>query len=160
MLTLLILFLWSGGRVQASSKVEQAKHYVHKSRTALRWITTHKRLYRNSRVYHSTIVTWRVNLEYWEKQLAKLTYTLPPHYSAWLCIHSYEGSWRDPNPPYYGGLQMDWAFMSTYGHKLLQSKGPANNWTPLEQMWVAEKAYSSGRGFYPWPNTARMCGLL
>ena len=84
----------------------------------------------------------------------------PPHYSAWLCIHSHEGSWTDDGAPYYGGLQMDWSFMSSYGGHLLRAKGPANNWTPLEQMWVAERAYSSGRGFYPWPNTARMCGLL
>jgi hypothetical protein len=27
-------------------------------------------------------------------------------------------------------------------------------------MWVAERAYRSGRGFYPWPNTARACGLI
>ena len=31
----------------------------------------------------------------------------PPHKSQWLCIHGYEGSWTDPNSPYYGGLQMD-----------------------------------------------------
>lgn len=55
---------------------------------------------------------------------------------------------------------MDYSFMSSYGSSLLSSKGTANNWTPLEQMWVAEKAYSSGRGFYPWPNTARECGLI
>src|SRR5262249_60649066 len=30
-----------------------------------------------------------------------------PHKSAWLCIHRFEGAWTDPNPPYYGGLQMD-----------------------------------------------------
>jgi hypothetical protein len=25
---------------------------------------------------------------------------------------------------------------------------------------VAERAYRSGRGFYPWPNSARACGLI
>ena len=84
----------------------------------------------------------------------------PPHRAAWLCIHRYEGAWNDPNPPYYGGLQMDWSFMRTYGSELLRRKGTADNWTPLEQMWVAERAYRSGRGFYPWPNTARYCGLI
>lgn len=83
----------------------------------------------------------------------------PPHYSAWLCIHRYEGSWTDSGSPYYGGLQMDYGFQATYGGKLLRSKGTADHWTPLEQMWVAEEAYKS-RGFYPWPNTARMCGLI
>jgi hypothetical protein len=84
----------------------------------------------------------------------------PPHYGAWLCIHRYEASWTDAGAPYYGGLQMDWSFMASYGGELLRRKGPAGNWTPLEQMWVAERAYHSGRGFYAWPNTARYCGLI
>ena len=84
----------------------------------------------------------------------------PPHKSAWLCIHHYEGAWTDPSPPYYGGLQMDLGFQRTYGRELLRRKGTANHWTPLEQMWVAERAHRSGRGYYPWPNTARYCGLI
>jgi hypothetical protein len=84
----------------------------------------------------------------------------PPHKAQWLCIHRYEGAWNDPNPPYYGGLQMDYGFMATYGRHLLRRKGTADGWTPLEQMWVAERAHRSGRGFYPWPNTARYCGLI
>jgi hypothetical protein len=84
----------------------------------------------------------------------------PAHKRSWLCIHRYEGSWRDGGGPYYGGLQMDISFMRSYGAALLRTKGTAEHWTPLEQMWVAEKAYRSGRGFTPWPNTARMCGVL
>jgi len=84
----------------------------------------------------------------------------PPHYAAWMCIHRYEGAWNDPNAPYYGGLQMDTSFQRAYGGHLLRTKGTADNWTPLEQMWAAEKAHASGRGFSPWPNTARYCGLL
>ena len=84
----------------------------------------------------------------------------PAHRSAWLCIHRYEGSWRDDGGPYYGGLQMDIGFQEHYGRMLLRAKGTANHWTPLEQMWIAERAYQSGRGFYPWPNTARYCGLI
>jgi hypothetical protein len=83
-----------------------------------------------------------------------------PHKTAWLCIHRYEGSWSDPNPPYYGGLQMDLGFMRTYAPGLLRMKGTADHWTPLEQMWAAERAHRSGRGFYPWPNAARYCGLI
>ena len=79
---------------------------------------------------------------------------------AWLCIHRYEGSWTDRGGPYYGGLQMDISFQQSYGWHLLRHKGTADHWTPLEQMWVAERAYRSGRGFYPWPNTARACGLI
>jgi hypothetical protein len=84
----------------------------------------------------------------------------PPHKRQWLCIHRYEGSWTDPNAPYYGGLQMDLSFQRTYARRLLRRKGTADHWTPLEQMWAAERAHRSGRGFYPWPNTARYCGLI
>ena len=84
----------------------------------------------------------------------------PPHKLAWLCIHHYEGSWTDPGPLYYGGLQMDLGFQQRYGAALLHRKGTANHWTPLEQIWTAERARRSGRGFYPWPNTARFCGLI
>jgi hypothetical protein len=85
---------------------------------------------------------------------------LPAHYSAWLCIHRYEGSWTDSGDPYWGGLQMDRQFMSTYAPRWLLRRGWANVWTPAEQMLVAERAYESGRGFWPWPNTARECGLI
>jgi len=84
----------------------------------------------------------------------------PQHKSQWACIHRYEGAWHDGGAPYWGGLQMDMSFMRTYGSHLLRMKGTADHWTPLEQMWVAEKAHRSGRGFGPWPNTARACGLL
>jgi len=83
----------------------------------------------------------------------------PPHRTQWLCIHRYEARWTDPDAPYYGGLQMDREFQATYGAVLLRRKGTADHWTPLEQMWVAERAYKT-RGFWPWPNTARYCGLL
>lgn len=84
----------------------------------------------------------------------------PPHRHAWRCIHRYEGAWDDPNAPYYGGLQMDVSFQRTYGRRLLRTKGTADHWTPLEQMWVAEQALRAGRGFYPWPTAARLCGLI
>jgi hypothetical protein len=83
----------------------------------------------------------------------------PPHAEAWACIHAHEAAWTDPDPPYFGGLQMDLAFQQAWGADLLARKGTANRWTPLEQMWVAERAYRSGLGFAPWPNTAAMCGL-
>lgn len=108
---------------------------------------------------HKKALKWHTNLYYRYNQKYQKT-LLPPHYNEWLCIHRYEGSWTDPNAPFYGGLQMDIGFQQTYGASLLKSKGTADNWTPLEQMWVAEKAYHSGRGFYPWPNTARYCGLI
>ena len=62
--------------------------------------------------------------------------------------------------PYWGGLQMDRAFMRQYAPRHLLRRGWANTWSPVEQMWVAERALRAGRGFYPWPNTARICGLI
>jgi hypothetical protein len=80
--------------------------------------------------------------------------------NAFLCIHRYEGSWTDPNPPYFGGLQMDYSFMRSHGAWALRRWGTADHWPPSVQISVAISAYRSGRGFYPWPHTARMCGLL
>jgi hypothetical protein len=97
------------------------------------------------------------------RHVAKRTWTRaqhPPHAPAWRCIHRFEAAWRDSAPPYYGGLQMDLGFQRTYGRYLVRRKGTADRWTPLEQMWVAERAFRAGRGFYPWPNSARSCGLI
>jgi hypothetical protein len=55
---------------------------------------------------------------------------------------------------------MDVSFMKTYGKYVFMKKGTANNWTPVEQMWTAEHALWSGRGFFPWPNTAHYCGYI
>jgi hypothetical protein len=103
----------------------------------------------------------------WERRAASAERLAahPPHRAQWLCIHRYEQNpaqgWRThTGNGYYGGLQMDIHFQRAYGPELLRRKGTANNWTAVEQMWVAERAHQSGRGFYPWPNTARYCGLL
>lgn len=99
--------------------------------------------------------TWRHRARVVQRRARRV-----PHRRAWLCINRYEGSWTDPEAPYWGGLQMDRQFQRTYGRYLLRKKGTANRWKPREQMWTAEKARRSGRGFYPWPNTARRCGLI
>ena len=83
----------------------------------------------------------------------------PPDFAGWLCIHHYEGSWRDSGSPYWGGLQMDLSFQTRYGRWLLRHKGTADHWSPLEQIWVAVRAART-RGFSPWPSTARSCGLM
>jgi hypothetical protein len=101
-------------------------------------------------------------LDVWRRRHIRVrrAFRRPPHKAAWLCIQRHEAPWHDPGAPYYGGLQMDLTFQRLYGRDLLRRKGTANKWTPLEQMWVAERALRAGRGFYPWPNTARACGLL
>ena len=77
----------------------------------------------------------------------------------WMCIHGHEGAWNDPNGPYHGGLQMNSGFMAAYGGDLLKRYGTADHWPPAAQVAVAERAYDA-RGFSPWPNTARACGVL
>ncbi len=113
-----------------------------------------------TRVHASTLVArrdaWRAHAAHARRRFV----AGPPHRRAWLCIHRYEGSWKDRGAPYYGGLQMDISFQRHYAPRVLRTKGTADRWLPLEQMWVAERAYRSGRGFYPWPNTARYCGLI
>jgi hypothetical protein len=105
--------------------------------------------------------TWVLQL--WKRRARAVTTRARkvPHFAAWACIHRYEASWsaRTGNG-YYGGLQMDISFMRHYGAYLLRKKGTAEHWSPIEQMWVAERAYRAGRGFYPWPHTARACGLI
>jgi hypothetical protein len=98
---------------------------------------------------------WRIRAE-----RARFRAHHPPHLAEWRCIHRWEGSWTDPNSPYYGGLQMDLAFQRAYGLGLLRHKGTANHWAPYEQMWVAERALKAGRGFHPWPLTALKCWLI
>jgi hypothetical protein len=79
---------------------------------------------------------------------------------AFLCIHSHEGSWTDPRPPFYGGVQMNLRFQRTYGDWALKAFGTADHWPISVQLAVAIRAKVSGRGFGPWPNTARYCGLI
>lgn len=99
----------------------------------------------------------------------------------WNCIHRYErgadGWATNTGNGYYGGLQMDKEFQRDHGLDYLLKKGTAGNWTPREQMAVAERAkrgirtsrdehgrvymwQDRPRGYNPWPNTARKCGLL
>lgn len=81
--------------------------------------------------------------------------------SAFTCIHLYEGAWdANTGNGYYGGLQMDYGFQSTYGGEFLRRWGTADRWPAWAQLTAAVRAYRSGRGFGPWPNTARACGLL
>ncbi|MBI2009302.1 hypothetical protein HYS84_02730 [Candidatus Saccharibacteria bacterium] len=123
---------------------------------------------------------WHIKQERWLRreigETNKLIRTnLMGDIPAWSCIHRYEATWHyDKDAPghngtYDGGLQMDLEFQSTYGPPALgfkswsalhAAKGTADRWTPREQIIVAEYARRNGRGYYPWPNTARYCGLI
>jgi hypothetical protein len=111
-------------------------------------------------------------LRLWQKRLAAATALVLRHgyarpqipgflEGAFLCIHRYEGAWNaNTGNGYYGGLQMDASFQSRYGGDYLRRWGTADNWPAWAQLQAAVRAYRSGRGFYPWPNTARVCGLI
>jgi hypothetical protein len=104
---------------------------------------------------------WRYRAHRWHikfKQYVKAQqHLLPDHYSSWLCIHRYEGAWNsNTGNGYYGGLQFGYSEWKRFGGKFAPMAYLA---TPLEQMWAAE-AYWEVSGFYPWPNTARACGLI
>jgi hypothetical protein len=109
-------------------------------------------------------------LRLWQRRLAVATVQALRHghrplpsglTSAFRCIHHYEGAWdANTGNGYYGGLQMDRRFQSLYGREFVAKWGTADNWPAWAQLQVAMRAYRSGRGFYPWPNTARACGLI
>ena len=104
----------------------------------------------------------RFKLAVWAKRAARTnhSYMRPPHKGAWLCIHRGEGSWGSATGNgYYGGLQMDLAFMRHYGAYLLRVKGTANRWSPLEQIWTGERGRRT-QGWGAWPRASRACGLI
>jgi hypothetical protein len=152
-----------GGWVLPDAVVHrQVRHYQHET---WRWQTlmgVRRTATRHTAIKHPsrTFKLWARNLWHRRALRARSQAANPPHRAGWICIQRHEGAWTDPSPPYYGGLQMDISFQRRYGAELLRRKGTAENWTPLEQMWVAERAHRSGRGYYPWPNTARNCGLI
>jgi hypothetical protein len=81
--------------------------------------------------------------------------------SDWACIHRFEGAWNsNTGNGYYGGLQMDVQFQSSYGSEFMARWGTADKWPVWAQVTAANRAKNSGRGYGPWPTTARFCGLL
>lgn len=94
-----------------------------------------------------------------QHSLAKRSLSAKQLVRSFACIHRYEGAWNDRGAPYWGGLQMDMNFQRSYGREFLRAFGTADHWPPGIQIAVAIKAYLSGRGFSPWPNTSRRCGL-
>ncbi len=122
----------------------------YRSITAAQWAHRYKV---RTRQYQKARKALRLSMRY-------PVYGLSSDERAFMCIHGFEGSWTDSGAPFYGGLQMDRSFMSTYGGWALKAFGTADHWPISVQLAVAIQAKVSGRGFYPWPNTARYCGLI
>jgi len=114
--------------------------------------------------------TGSATLQLWQRRLAAATLQVLQHghpavpqalEAAFQCIHHREGAWTaNTGNGYYGGLQMDIRFQTRYGSEFIRRWGTADNWPAWAQLVAATRAYRSGRGFYPWPNTARACGLI
>ena len=131
--------------VRASSK-------VHKGATALTWLTAPE---------HQHFGTPRSRGIAKQRASALLFQGFREHnwYSSALCVHRYEGSWFDDGAPYYGGMQMDETFMQENGPTYYRRWGTADRWPVWAQLYVSYRAYVK-RGWWPWPNTARYCGLI
>jgi hypothetical protein len=139
-----------------------------------RLIRTLRRIYPGGGGTTRTLASARPagSLQAWQRRTAKALATVAafakrqPDLPGWLedaflCIHRYEGAWdADTGNGYYGGLQMDRGFMAAYGADFARRWGTADAWPRWAQLEASVRAYSSGRGFRPWPNTARLCGLL
>jgi hypothetical protein len=81
-----------------------------------------------------------------------------------LCVHGYEASWTNPGvtwdgrrSKYYGGMQFDLLTWRANGG--LRFARYPHHATPREQLLVAYTTWKQ-RGWRPWPNTARRCGLI
>lgn len=119
----------------------------------------------------TTQARWRIAIRWWDHAWAAHAYYLKhrpttPWPSWWLapalCIHSHEGSWTNPN---YGGMGLVYqtgydgpagTVARMYGARY---GGDLARWPASAQLHVAYALYTM-HGWAPWPNTARMCGLL
>ncbi len=161
-LTLVIAFLLALGAVMgmapgrasdrspAVQTVTRTLASSYRSVTAAQWAHRYKV---RTRQYQKAREALRLSFRY-------PVYGLSTDERAFMCIHGFEGSWTDSGAPFYGGLQMDSSFMATYGGWALKAFGTADHWPISVQIATAIRAKVSGRGFYPWPKTARVCGLL
>lgn len=144
----------------------QAKHWMVKRTSALlAQIRTWSKMLGVS--WYDRRLFGMMNIEQRYTQAQRWYYNYKQRYNpefligAFSCIHHYEGAWTaNTGNGYYGGLQMDRPFQSRYGGSFLRRWGTANNWPIWAQIQASVRAYRSGRGFGPWPNTAHDCGLL
>ena len=84
------------------------------------------------------------------------------HFFDWLaaadCVQGKEAPWHHNGGTYDGGMQADADFQRTYAPDHLRRWGPAFNWPWWAQLEMAYRGWLF-RGWEPWPNTARACGL-
>lgn len=146
-----------------SEKVNYLKRQIRRDKSIMRFAKNHKDIH--SLELHKAVHWARISLRICNKNLKKYTYHTSVVSAAsgviagLLCIHSHEGSWSDPGSPYWGGLQMDLSFQETYGPEFLRRWGTADHWPVWAQLQAGVRGYNA-RGWWPWKNTAHMCGLI
>lgn len=125
---------------------------IHHGATALLWIDRHRKLYRSLRELRRE----RAAHEWLLLDGLRRAGVLGPL----LCIKRGEGAWTsNTGNGYYGGLQADLSFQAAYGSAYMRRWGTANNWPRWAQLHMGYRGWRA-RGYYPWPNTARRCGLI
>ena len=76
------------------------------------------------------------------------------------CVTVHEGGvTSNTGNGYYGRWQADTVFQLAYGPEFYRRWGVASNWPRWAQDVMAYRGWLA-RGWTPWPNTARACGLL
>lgn len=105
-----------------------------------------------------TVITLLALVGLWHSVSAWAHVTYEEWLPSALCVHKYEGSWHDKGAPYYGGMQMDRAFMRRHGRWAYRKWGTADRWPVRVQLHVAYRGWRV-QGWGAWPNTARTCGL-
>lgn len=149
-----VCIVWSLAIVKtsgATTNYEQAKREVHKGSTALTWLTNpahHK--YGTPRTRRRALLRAQTQLMH---GLIRSGF-----WPAANCVHNKEAPWHY-HGYFDGGMQMDTEFQGDYGRVYLNRWGDAGNWPVWAQLHASFKGWLS-RGWYPWPNTARACGLL
>lgn len=130
-------------------QVHRLVHHVHKLQLRLR----HDRTPYHGHTRFRTWLRWRdhdrFNSRLWS-----------PWTAAWLrqalCVHAHEGAWNDPDAPYWGGMQFGYGEWLRFGGEFAPTADLA---LPHQQLLAAYR-YWQLSGWYPWPNTARACGLI
>jgi hypothetical protein len=172
--TALVIVICWGLYVARSEAARSPASITEKNSAVLLWLAGHPR---PGNAHSRAVVTSRAKAKvWWGLRLAGVAWLdrrrgdVDPA-SPFGCVHSKEADWRDTGDPHWGGLQMDRGFMDTYATDYQRAfHGLANVWPIWAQVVAAYRAHRGvdwrgdtwpgPRGFTPWPNTGRACGLL
>jgi hypothetical protein len=156
------------GLAEFTAKRQAARENVHQARTNRCRVHTGAHFLKRS----WQIAVWNRdnNLAMWRDRAARARAlsSVCESAAAWAwhygwaatCVRSKEGGLTSVNPagPYYGWYQTDPSFQAAYGPEFYRQWGPGI-WPAYAQVLTAWRGWKA-RGWYPWPNTARECGLI